>query len=67
VAVFHRCDGHHVRPGLYFRRRFRAQRDGVAAVGGLLKQKIVLAENEIVLKSPDPKMEDGIKVKEKAS
>lgn len=26
-----------------------------------------LAENEIVLKSPDPKMEDGIKVKEKAS
>lgn len=26
-----------------------------------------LAENEIVLKSPDPKMEDGTKVKEKAS
>ncbi len=26
-----------------------------------------LAENEIVLKSPDPKMEDGIEVKEKAS
>ncbi len=26
-----------------------------------------LAENEMVLKSPDPKMEDGIKVKEKAS
>ena len=26
-----------------------------------------LAENEIVLKSPDPKMEDGVKVKEKAS
>lgn len=26
-----------------------------------------LAENEIILKSPDPKMEDGINVKEKAS